>query len=507
MKKSKAAIASLLAASMLFSFGGCGKKETTADNGEAPTIRIFIEDRAEAPINTDMPVIQELMKKANVKIEFELAPSSDSSERFNLVMADSDNLPDVIVYKPDTLFKYTEAFEPLDELIKKDVPNLQKLIDDDKEIRKFITGIDGSIYVLPMLSAEKVSQVYFARQDWIDKLGIKQPESTDDFYNMLKAIKTGDPNGNGKADEVPFVTRSGKSGLMPIVEAFGIKEEFFVDNNKIAYGATDPRMKDALTYLNKLYSEGLIDQEYLTVDLKQWQAKITNETAGVTFDWLSRIDQFNTTMQSINKNALFKAIIPPAADGVKPGISYQLTKVRDNGAAAISKSSKNKDAIMRLFNYIYSDEGTMLVNFGIKDKHYYLDSDGIPHHNDDILNDSENSAQTILWSYGINLDWPCKQDKNHERQFVSDIANEARELYDPYIKEAFPKLRFTEEEQSQLDALMGDIKTYKDESMNAFITGAKNISEFDAVAGQLKKMGMDKVLDIYNKAYKRYNKK
>ena len=54
---------------------------------------------------------------------------------------------------------------------------------------------------------------------------------------------------------------------------------------------------------------------------------------------------------------------------------------------------------------------------------------------------------------------------------------------------------------------MGDIKTYKDESMNAFITGAKNISEFDAVAGQLKKMGIDKVLDIYNKAYKRYNKK
>ena len=340
----------------------------------------------------------------------------------------------------------------------------------------------------------------------MEKLGINMPETTEDFYNMLKAFKEKDPNGNGKADEIPFVTRNKKSGLMPFVEAFGIQEEFFVEDGKVKYGAIDPRMKESLEYLHKLYSEGLIDKEYLTADSKEWQAKVTGEQAGCLFDWVSRIDFFNNAIQPDNPKAEFVAILPPTNGNTPRGLSYQMRKARDDGAAAISRSSKYKKEIMEMYNYIYSDEGTLLVNFGIEGEHYSI-VDGVPVHNDNIMHsDDGQSAQINLWKYGINIDWPCKQDPNHEKQLVSDIANEARKLYNPFIKDAFPKLRFTDEERSQINAKMADIKTYKDESIDGFITGTKSLNEFDQYVAQLKGMGIEEVLDIYNKALEKYNK-
>ncbi len=73
--------------------------------------------------------------------------------------------------------------------------------------KDLITAPDGNIYALPQVN-ECYHCMYQQRmwiyKPWLDKLGLKMPTTTDEFYEVLKAFKTKDPNGNGKADEIPL---------------------------------------------------------------------------------------------------------------------------------------------------------------------------------------------------------------------------------------------------------------------------------------------------------------
>ncbi len=505
MKKTmlKRSAAALLAGAMVCTLAACGDGTQTAD-GKVP-IKMFITDRSDAPMSDDMMVFQQLNEKCGVDIQLELAPSAsaDAKERFNLLMA-SDEIPDVVVYKLDELNKYTKAFAPLNDLIDQHAPNIKKAIEEDETTVRDLTALDGNIYTLAKISPVKTANVYFARKDWMDKLGIEEPKTLDEFYNMLVKFRDGDPNGNGEKDEIPYTTRSKKSGLMNFAEAFGIREEYFVEDGTVKYGAIDPRMKDVLTFLNKMYTEKLVDTEYPTLDNKQWQARVTNEQSGVLHDWVSRIDFFNQLLEKTNPEGKFTALLPPTQGDVPVGTWYQMTRARDDGAAAISKASKNKEAVIKMFDYIFSDEGMLLTNFGLEGDTYTMES-GDPVYTDKILKNSDGKApQIALYSEALTIDWPMVQDMRYEKQLLSPEAGAARDKYEPIIRKSFPKLKFTDAERSEISAKMGDITTYKDEMMDKFITGTEPISNFDNFVQQLKTMGIDEVLGKYNSAYQKY---
>ena len=72
--------------------------------------------------------------------------------------------------------------------------------------------------------------------------------------------------------------------------------------------------------------------------------------------------------------------------------------------------------------------------------------------------------------------------------------------------EPVPALKFTDEEKSTITSVYeGEIKTYLDESLDAFITVKKPLSEFEDFVAQMKKMGIEDILKIYNDAFQRYN--
>jgi putative aldouronate transport system substrate-binding protein len=47
-------------------------------------------------------------------------------------------------------------------------------------------------------------------QPWLDALGLEEPETIDEFHEMLLAFKNDDPNGNGVADEIPLSAAMGR---------------------------------------------------------------------------------------------------------------------------------------------------------------------------------------------------------------------------------------------------------------------------------------------------------
>jgi putative aldouronate transport system substrate-binding protein len=516
-KKTTKLIASAIISSiMIVSFTACSKKpvpETAVSEtkgtlaSEKPIeVRIFTPDRADSPWSNDMPVVKELAKKTNVSFKWEVAPDGMGDEKFNIMMASGD-LPDIINFDYGKMMKYADkgAFEPINQLVEKNAPNINKVFKEDKNVTKSITNSDGKIYMIPNLAVIKPSTVMIARKDWMDKLNIKTPTTIDEFYNMLKAFKEKDPNGNGKADEIPFSTRSKRGGLMGLTQSWGIREEFFAEDGKVKFGSTDPRMKEVITLLAKMYKEGIIDKDYLSNDLKMWQARYVNEFSGVTYDWVSRIDFLNSEVKKKNSSANFQAIMLPKASSGTMKVFDQQSKVRSQGAT-IASTSKYKTEIIKMFDYMYSTEGTKLLNFGIEGTHYKEENGNISYTDAIMKNPNGKDPQTSLFMAAINRDWPMLKDIRYEFAFMSDDAKAAVKLYEPAITDPFPTLNFTDSEREIINSKYTEIKTYKDEMLDRFITGDQPIEKFDEFVNKLKAMGIEEVTKIHGDAYSRYQK-
>lgn len=124
-------------------------------------------------------------------------------------------------------------------------------------------------------------------KSWLDKLGLKVPDTIDDLYNVLKAFKEQDPNGNGKQDEIPFIELSND-----LISPFGIADlnnNFMVvkDGNAVYYPISE-EYKEGLKWESKLFKDGLLDKEVFTQDETMRSAKFLNPDApivGFSYQW------------------------------------------------------------------------------------------------------------------------------------------------------------------------------------------------------------------------------
>ncbi len=473
-------------------------------------ITVFFRDRTDYPIGNDMLTIKTIEEKTNIRFKWQTVPWDGYNDSFNIMMSSPSNVPDLIIHTYSGLSPYVEkgAFAAIGDLINEDAPNLQKIFDDNPKIKKDVTFNDLKIYILPQIAAIPNELTYMIRKDWLDKLGLQEPKTTEDWVTVMKAFRDNDMNGNGINDEIPY-TFTNKFAGANLFEAFGIDSgvnaEFFMEDGQIKYGPADPRMKDYLTFANMLYNEKLMDPEYLTVDTPLWESRMTTSQSGITIGFSSRIDRFNAVLQKDDPNAQLIGLLPPVGPSGKPQTRRQLASVRETGSAAISVNSKYKKEIVKMFDFIYSEEGMKLLNFGLEGETYTGSGNDIKY-TDAILKSSDGKAPAdMLRKNGMAIDFPYQQSEVYENAFISDEVKRIRKEYVPYIIEGMPKLKFTKEEQDTITPIMSEINTYKDEWLDTFVLGKKPISEFDSYIAKLNDMGIQKVLDIYNNALARYN--
>ncbi len=525
--KNKRILCSLLSAAMVLSLAACSSGETagsgsaasTADSASASaeggsaegedgytTVTVFCPNTSSMPMTNETAVVQVLSEKTKTNFDFVNSPTTGTEEKFNLMMASGD-IPDLVIYTQDPILEYTRAFAPLNDLIEEYCPNYAQLMEENPYLRKDTTAADGNIYTIQSKAPFKFANAFIVRQDWLDKLGLEVPTTLEDFYDVLKAFKEQDPNGNGEADEIPLVasdarrTDAESPGLSMFDASFGIDEDFYVsdDGSEILFGATDSRMKDALTYLNRLYSEGLIDQEYLTRDYASYEGLITSSRAGMWIAWGVAVEDVGTIE---DPNAELSIILPPAGEDGQIRVYSQMPQTRTN-ALAISKDSQVKEHIMEIWNYVFSEEGTILTNYGVEGETYEM-VDGDPEYLESVLTSADGVLNTLRKS-GVNSWLPLNQMADAEFDRSSDKFTAAVEEYDQYIVDPVPPLKFTDEEKSTITSVYnGEIETYMDESLDSFITGKTSLDQFDAFVEQMNSMGLPDILKIYNDAYARY---
>ena len=155
-------------------------------------------------------VFKEAFKDTNVKLKsYSSKNLTDEIQAFNLAVS-SGSLPDIIS------LAYPEKLEslgmdggiiPLNDLIEKHAPNIKSFFKKYPRYKMDAVAADGNIYFIPDYYdwyAMRAAQGLFIRKDWINKLGLKIPETMEELYDVMIAFKTKDPNQNGKMDEIPY---------------------------------------------------------------------------------------------------------------------------------------------------------------------------------------------------------------------------------------------------------------------------------------------------------------
>jgi len=217
MKKTLFCCLALLAIGLpLFAGGGRQKSGgSTAAAANSLTVALLEGWYPAVSINDNLRVWQEIEKKTGIHVNFQAFADYDIA--MQPVIASGSQLPDIMLIPPawgsTGVYQLGQdgVFRQLDDLIAKYAPNIQKFLKDTPAIIGYITAPDGKIYSVcdvDLFNNDYAMSTFFLRKDWMDKLGLKEPVTIDDWHSVLTAFRDRDPNGNGKKDEDLLFTDS-----------------------------------------------------------------------------------------------------------------------------------------------------------------------------------------------------------------------------------------------------------------------------------------------------------
>lgn len=462
-------------------------------------------------------VYKEMAAMSNINVKFQFIPFDSLTEKRNLALANGD-YPDAFFtarMPAADLMRYGAqgSFVQLDGPMMKYAPNLQKLMDKYPDLRKALTMPDGHIYSFPTFYSPEflpmlIGTPLWVKQEYLDKLGLKEPQTIDEFYQFLKAVKSTDLNGDGEANELPY---SG-TGIGPLMDqlkgAWGLGNRGlghkYVDmdpasDNLRFFRLTDAN-KELLEFLNKLYSEGLIDKDIFTQDSKTLYAKGGKGLLASTIN--------PNPKTQFNGEGYFGlgALKGPHGDQIYSHIKVPMVWP---GAFVITDKNEHPEATIRWMDYFFSDEGAQLFFMGKEGETYTKQADGTLEFVDAIKNNPEgltldqSLTDYVSWMGGS---YPGYVQQNYFKgsESLPESTAVGEKAKPNIVKELWYNFNFTDEETEFMSTVGKDIESLITEMEAKFITGDAKFSEWDKYVKQVQGIGVDRYLEVYQAAYERY---
>ncbi|WP_373231126.1 extracellular solute-binding protein [Cohnella sp.] len=304
VSKTKKASLVLLACTLLFTACSTNSKPE-ASNGtnaaasnagastERVTLKVEVFDRGNSPVGSTITdnyltkfVQENFGDPNNIDVEFVPVPRSEEVEKLNVLMASGSNVPDIVfTYDPNTFNRYATqgGLTDVGPLLDEHAPNLKTFLGDD------LIGygqFQGTQFAVPAKRSILGKYASFIRQDWLDKLSMPVPQTTEELYNVLKAFKEKDPGGTG-GQVIPLGMTIASAQYEPLIWSF-IKPTTEEQKHTLIQqlGSNDyptllPGFKDALQFMNKLYNEGLMSKDFgLDKDKKKLGEDVSNGKIG-----------------------------------------------------------------------------------------------------------------------------------------------------------------------------------------------------------------------------------
>lgn len=552
MKNAKKLVALLLSLALVLSLGACGgnggsstsseasPSSTTEESGaaaesgdesqaetaetgefqlpivdEPTTLSYFVADDSNAAIMTtdwnDNEFYQEMERRTGVHLEFEMVSSADYQTNFNLMIA-SGNLADMIYVGASYYAEGVDAaiddgyFLDLTDLVDEYMPNYEKVRTSDVQYELLSTTDSGRLGAVYELRQSKQGPWLglWIRQDWLDDLGLDTPVTFDDYHEVLTAFK------NEKGATAPLILNfSGSDGEFGTMSGgLNVLNSWQLDETgKVNFGPYMDAWKEYVTIMHQWYTEGLIDPDFMATDERTADmAKVVTGASGLFAALYTMPSVYEAASEDPNMN--LAPVNPPVMNEGDEG-HIRLRDSYTSGNTAISADSENWEVALRWLDYLYTDEGALLANYGVEGDTFEFDENGKPVFTDKILNNengwtmTQTVASYLCPSAGI-ANW---SDWTRELAGVPEKDQACYDVWSEFSDDwRLPSsVTLTQDESTERAALYADISTIVKEQTAQFISGALDIeSNWDAYISALEASGMERAIEITQAAYDRY---
>lgn len=497
-----------LAGSIAVTAAACGKSDqgnTSGNNAASPSasategpkpalkaLQIWQKDDYNG-----YPVAKMLEEKTGYKVQYDMLPQDNAVDKLNLLISSSEPY-DAITTGGGSDFKalYSDyakrgALVDLGPLIDKYGPNIKAAL---SQSTLDAAKVEGKLYAIPTKSLNFSGSSLMIRQDWLDKLGLKMPTTTDELVAVLKAFKEKDPGGNGDKN-IPMTI----NGTAPMVEnlngAFGMPNGWNDVGGKLVPRVLDAGFKDYLTYMNDLFKQGLLDKEFAVNKDATMKEKFTSGKVGVVpVNWAD-VPTMSDALAKNQPNG--KMVYIPTLKGPQGKFGLSAPDGFDR-ITFIPKASKHPEEAVKWLNAKLDPATFKLMAIGEENKHYTF-KDGAYTPILPIFVDERNNANNYL--SGVD-------EKNYPLYWQARVRKDLR-LFDAWanlnVQQAAntrvtdplglsPYLAEYSKNNASLNTLMND-------QAIKFIAGAEPLSGLDAFVAKYKASGGDASVKEVNDWY------
>ncbi|MCJ7842555.1 extracellular solute-binding protein [Lederbergia sp. NSJ-179] len=492
---------------------GCSNDKSSSKPKEEETYRIATVRWSDWGEDFLKGFVEQTEKDAGISIKWDVYVNSEWGDKKSILLAGGE-LPDAfwgsIALGDGDIVQNQNLFIPLEDMIDKHMPNLKAAFDAEPALRALVTSPDGHIYSLPKkLPLRPIAgNQLFINQTWLDNLGLSMPDTYEDFYNVLKAFKEKDANGNGDPnDEIPYGAGNADS-VFSYILPFGMtkgndKQGYMaVKNGKPVYLPTEEAYKEGIEWMHKSYADGLIDPELFTQDDSMSDAKRKNEgvsLVGVAVGWTP------DAVFGPNQDEYVPLAPLKGPDGERYVINDAETYARNE--FMITTKAKNPEKLLKWADKFYTEDASIQTFYGSFGIGVEKNDDGTYK----VLDAPEGeSADTFAWVNSFRDFGPkyIGEGFNEKVTMPTDSGDGLKLLLDKeineYAREQYPSVSFTADEIQRLNALSVDIYAYVESMQSKWVVEGGATKEWDSYISQLKQMGYDEYMEIQKKAFDRY---
>ncbi len=473
----------------------------------------------------DNMVLQELQKRTGITLDITSTAITGAADAVSLQVASGDYPEIWSGFGSYYTGGISEAIEQ--EIIldlaeyKENFPSFFEILDNYPIYGKNAYTDDGNVGVLNGIWTNPVVDVGLAvRQDYLDELGLDVPTTLDDFYEALTAMKD-------KYDAYYYMNQDSSDPVNSFAQCFGVVGNagssstyaYYMAKNgeEVVFSPLEDGFKDYLDTMAKWYSEGLIYSDFLSApDAIPDSDLLLNGDIGVTY---YNAASYTTLMSQVEAGSSFKLtpVEPPVnVETGEPGHLGRLVDyVSPKGyslSTALEPGSEKFEAVCSMLDYLYTNEGSELMNYGMEDVTFTYDADGNHVWTDLMVNNPDGLAYSWCIS---RYTFGAGSFRIDSSRTLANYGDEEMHLIEVWndgesdTRDVLPSsgLSLTSDEAAAYSAGFSDIRTHVQQNILAFITGTRSIDEYDTFVEELESMNVDECTQILQDALDRYNQR
>ncbi|WP_284642461.1 extracellular solute-binding protein [Paenibacillus silviterrae] len=444
------------------------------------------------PMSTDGEIFKKIQSVTNTELKFNWVPSATYSDKLSATVA-SGELPSVITVlnqKAPFIVNSVRSgmFWELGPYLK-EYKNLSRM----NPIALNAISIDGKVYGI-YRERDLARDGITLRKDWLDNLGLKEPNTIDEFYNVMKAFTLNDPDKNGKNDTIGLVEQQEPAGWRTMLAWHGGPADWEIKDGKASPAHLSPAYMETMKFYKKLYDEKLMNLDFAVV--KDGRQVMNKGTAGA---WVANLNDANGIEEQAKKvDPKAKMTLIGALEGPKG--KRTIAGSGSYGIFMIPKTSVKTEAevkqILNYFDKLSDKEMQNMLYNGIEGRQYTVENGEY----------KKTTDPKMLVEYGMGDSSQLAVLRDEVTTYGSELVHQRDKVWKENAKIAIenPVNAFISDTYSEkgkeLDKLIADART-------KFIMGAIDENAWKKVTEQWMQNGGSKIIEEYTAEYNKAAKK